>query len=126
MIREPPWLEPSACAGPNRSRPSTRCPRAARCAAAALPMPPSPTTITSNVTGSSNRRPLLALPQRRLEHLAAGVARQRTVQHADELRHLEVGELRARVRDEGRDEVAGRHPGPGQDDGAHLLPHHWI
>src|SRR5690349_19551881 len=47
MIREPPWLDPSACAGPNRSSPSTRRPRPARCAAAALPMPPSPTTMTS-------------------------------------------------------------------------------
>ena len=46
-IRDPPWLEPWSCAGPNRSRPSTRAPRAARCAAAALPMPPSPITITS-------------------------------------------------------------------------------
>ena len=26
MIREPPWLEPRSCAGPNLSSPSTRCP----------------------------------------------------------------------------------------------------
>src|SRR4051794_35998545 len=54
MIREPPWLDPSACAGPNRSSPSTRTPRAARCAAAALPMPPRPTTMTSACIGPAN------------------------------------------------------------------------
>ena len=47
ITRELPWLEPRSCAGPKRSSPSTRCPRAARCAAAALPMPPSPMTMTS-------------------------------------------------------------------------------
>jgi hypothetical protein len=48
MIRDSPWLEPRSCAGVNCSSPSTRWPRAARCAAAALPIPPSPSTITSH------------------------------------------------------------------------------
>src|SRR5688500_6860629 len=47
MTRDRPWLDPRSWAGVNRSSPRTRRPRRARCQAAALPMPPSPTTMTS-------------------------------------------------------------------------------
>src|ERR1700733_16109541 len=47
MMRVRPRDEPRACAGPNCSMPSTRCPRAAACAATALPIAPSPRTTVS-------------------------------------------------------------------------------
>src|SRR5271155_3602160 len=47
MTRLSPWLEPRSWAGPKRSMPRTRRPRAASSAAAELPMPPRPTMITS-------------------------------------------------------------------------------
>ena len=50
--------------------------------------------------------------QRALEHLAAGVARQRLVAHRDVLRHLEVGEALRRSR-RGPRRRRGRLPGSG-------------
>src|SRR5579872_6660184 len=47
MMRVLPCDEPRSWTGQNCSKPATRCPRWARCAATALPMPPKPTTITS-------------------------------------------------------------------------------
>lgn len=44
-----PWELPRSCPDGNRSRASTRAPRRASCQAAAVPMPPAPTTITSNL-----------------------------------------------------------------------------
>src|SRR5688572_25834693 len=61
-MREPPWLAPRSCAGPNFSSPRTRRPRAARWYAAALPMPPSPTTITSlPATSPASMRPMVTV-----------------------------------------------------------------
>ena len=47
MIRVTPWEEPMLFGMSNRSSPSTRWPRLANCQHAALPMPPTPMTITS-------------------------------------------------------------------------------
>src|SRR5215207_6290909 len=48
-MRDSPWLAPSAWAPGRGSRPRTRCPRRARCAAVDEPKPPRPATTTSYV-----------------------------------------------------------------------------
>src|SRR5215210_5278421 len=47
MMRDRPPDEPSWCARPNASRPRTPCPRRASWYAVALPIAPSPMTMTS-------------------------------------------------------------------------------
>src|SRR3712207_7156334 len=65
-----------------------------------------------------------SLPQRRLEHLAAGVAGQRFAADGQVLRHLEVGQPLA---GEGDQVVRVELPaGQGDDDGADLLAHHRV
>src|SRR5436190_23787865 len=50
MMRLRPCEDPRSCGMSNCSRPSTRAPRAAAWYAAALPIPPTPTTMTSYMT----------------------------------------------------------------------------
>src|SRR4051812_19436054 len=45
-MREPPWLLPRTCPGPNRSYSVTSTPRRASCHAVAPPITPPPTTAT--------------------------------------------------------------------------------
>src|SRR5919199_1504842 len=47
MIRVTPWDDPNSCGTAKRSRPRTRRPRRASSNRAALPIPPTPTTIAS-------------------------------------------------------------------------------
>src|SRR5919109_2566507 len=61
MIRVTPWDDPNSCGTEKRSRPSTRRPRRASSNRAALPIPPTPTTISSKRsrrTHRASRRPL--------------------------------------------------------------------
>src|ERR1700722_10750664 len=75
MIRDRPADEPRSGTRPNRSRPRTRIPRPAACASALLPMPPSPTTIASYITGALTieRRPALPLGEMLVEGAPFGV-----------------------------------------------------
>src|SRR5919204_473984 len=55
MIRVTPWDEPNSCGTEKRSRPSTRRPRWASSNRAALPIPPTPTTIASKRSRRTQR-----------------------------------------------------------------------
>src|SRR5919198_1309350 len=55
MIRVTPWDDPNSCGTEKRSRPSTRRPRRASSNRAALPIPPTPTTIASKRSRRTHR-----------------------------------------------------------------------
>src|SRR5919202_6187981 len=88
MMRERPCDEPRSWGMSYCSSPSTRTPRRARCATVALPIPPTPTTMTSYAPMG---RSSLCHPEGRLLYLAHG--RAIAIDHQDAL-----GQRRLRFR----------------------------
>src|SRR5207244_7716179 len=107
-----------------RARAPARARAAPRRSAPALSAPRTSTAPFSSNWLAQRLSPVGLLAQLALQHLAAGVARQRILAYSDELRDLEVGQTRAAVLEHGVD--LERCPGRGHDHGADLLAHHLV
>src|SRR5262245_12989220 len=116
MIRLKPCEEPKGCRSSNRSSPSTRRPRRDRWNAAALPMPPSPSTIASylSVTPADSSR-----TERAMVRITGAHVYDASPGRFQDLDVVVDGDRIAGVTARGR-------PGPGEEvldlSGAYLLP----